>query len=66
MATMDEINKTVADLKQVVENAKGDKVLDQDALVATFTKALDKWNATNTAESLRKAGALGNLAEAEA
>lgn len=62
MATMDEINKTVADLKQVVENAKGDKVLDQDALVATFTKALDKWNATNTAESLRKGGASEQIA----
>ena len=57
MATMDEINKTVADLKQVVENAKGDKVLDQDALVASFTKALDKWHASNSAEQLRKGGA---------
>ena len=46
MATLDDLNKTVADLRDVIasnKNADGsrDKVLDENALVTTFTKALN-------------------------
>jgi len=66
MATLDELNKTVADLRDVIANNKNadgsrDKVLDENALVATFTKALDQWSATNTAEAVRKGEAVGPI-----
>jgi hypothetical protein len=63
---LDDLNKTIAEMKDVIasnKNADGsrDKVLDQDALVATFTKALDQWNATNTAEAIRKGETVGPI-----
>lgn len=66
MATLDDLNKTVADLRDVIasnKNADGsrDKVLDEGALVATFTKALNEWNATNTGDAIRKGEAVGPL-----
>lgn len=66
MATLDDLNKTVADLRDVIasnKNADGsrDKVLDEGALVATFTKALNEWNKTNTADAMRKGEQVGPL-----
>ena len=70
MATLDDLNKTVADLRDVIasnKNADGsrDKVLDEGALVATFTKALDQWNATNTADAVRKGEQVGPINSTE-
>ena len=64
MATLDDLNKTVAEMRDVLANNKNadgsrDKVLDENALVSTFTKALDQWNATNTAENVRKGEHVG-------
>ena len=64
--TLDDLNKTVADLRDVLatnKNADGsrDKVLDEGALVATFTKALDQWNKDKTAEAIRKGEAVGPI-----
>lgn len=66
MATLDDLNKNIAEMKEVLANNKNadgsrDKVLDTDALVATFTKALDQWNATNTAEAVRKGEQVGPI-----
>jgi len=70
MATLDELNTTIAGLKEVLANNKNadgsrDKVLDTDALVTTFTKALDQWNATNTAEAVRKGEQVGPISGAK-
>ena len=66
MATLDDLNKNVADLKEVLANNKNadgsrDKVLDTDNLVASFTKALDQWNATNTNDVVRKGEQVGPI-----
>ena len=66
MATLDDLNKTVSEMRDVLANAKNadgsrDKVLDEGALVATFTKALDQWSATNTAEAVRKGEPVGPI-----
>ena len=66
--TLDDLNKTIAEMKDVIasnKNADGsrDKVLDEGALVATFTKALNDWQKTTTAENIRKGehvGPIGN------
>jgi HK97 family phage major capsid protein len=63
---LDDLNKTIAEMKDVLasnKNADGsrDKVLDTDALVATFTKALDQWNATNSADAVRKGEQVGPI-----
>lgn len=66
--TLDDLNKTIAEMKDVIaasKNADGsrDRVLDENALVSTFTKALNDWQATNTGNAIRKgeeAGPLGN------
>ena len=66
--TLDDLNKTIAEMKDVIasnKNADGsrDKVLDENALVATFTKALNDWQKTTTAENIRKGehvGPIGN------
>ena len=66
--TLDDLNKTIAEMKDVIasnKNADGsrDKVLDESALVATFTKALNDWQKTTTAENIRKGehvGPIGN------
>lgn len=68
MATLDDLNKTVAEMRDVLANNKNadgsrDKVLDENALVATFTKALNDWQKTTTAENIRKGehvGPIGN------
>lgn len=68
MATLDDLNKTVAEMRDVLANNKNadgsrDKVLDENALVATFTKALNDWQKTMTAENIRKGehvGPIGN------
>lgn len=66
--TLDDLNKTIAEMKDVLANNKNadgsrDKVLDQDALVATFTKALNDWQKTTTGDAIRKGehvGPIGN------
>ena len=66
--TIDDLNKTISEMKDVLaasKNADGsrDKVLDENALVATFTKALNDWQKTTTAENIRKGehvGPIGN------
>ena len=70
MATLDDLNKTISEMKDVLANSKNadgsrDKVLDTDALVTTFTKALDQWNATNTAEAVRKGEQVGPISGAK-
>ena len=64
--TLDDLNTTIAGLKEVIANNKNadgsrDKVLDEGALVATFTKALNEWNATNSNDAIRKGEAVGPL-----
>ena len=66
MSTLDDLNKTVADLRDVIasnKNADGsrDKVLDENALVTTFTKALNEWNKTNTSDAIRKGEQVGPI-----
>ena len=70
MSTLDDLNKTVAEMRDVLANNKNadgsrDKVLDENALVATFTKALNDWNATNTAEAIRKGEQVGPISGAK-
>lgn len=68
---LDDLNKTIAEMKDVLasnKNADGsrDKVLDEGALVATFTKALNEWNATNTADAVRKGDQVGPIGNQKA
>jgi HK97 family phage major capsid protein len=64
--TLDDLNKTITDLRDVLANAKNadgsrDKVLDEGALVSSFTKALNDWQATNTNDVIRKGEQVGPL-----